>query len=86
MFIAGATHDARQAKLYTGVVTLAASLGLDVVTEGIETSEELGLAVTSGSGLLQGFYLGRPVAPDAVAACFGMPAPNWLAEYAKQRP
>jgi len=48
------------------VMTLADSLGLDVVAEGIETSEQLKRLQVLGGPQIQGYLLGRPMPPEAL--------------------
>jgi diguanylate cyclase (GGDEF)-like protein/PAS domain S-box-containing protein len=45
------------------IVTLAHSLGMRVVAEGVETSEQLELLRSFGSDCIQGFLFSRPLAP-----------------------
>ena len=77
LFVAEATRDRKQAQLYAGVIALAQNLGLEVVTEGVETREELLLARQFGSDLVQGFHLGEPMGPSEIVDRFGTTAPNW---------
>ena len=49
-------------------VQLAHGLGLHVVAEGVEDEETLTALVEVGCDLVQGFLLGRPVAPEILAA------------------
>ena len=77
MFVADATHDPKQARLYAGVIALAHNLGLEVVTEGVETREELQLSREFGTDLVQGFHLAAAQPADAIAARFGTTAPEW---------
>ncbi|TWF95407.1 sensor domain-containing protein [Saccharopolyspora dendranthemae] len=46
--------------LVTSIITMAHSLGLEVVTEGIETARQLELLRDLGSDQAQGYYLGKP--------------------------
>jgi EAL domain-containing protein (putative c-di-GMP-specific phosphodiesterase class I) len=50
------------------IVTLARNLGIDVIAEGVETSEQLAQLTALGCGQVQGFLFSRPVANDAAAA------------------
>ena len=54
--------------LLTGAVHLAHSLGLRVVAEGVETSEQLRAVRAAGVDLAQGFHLARPCSPEALRA------------------
>ena len=58
--------EPRGRKLLEGLVTLAHSLGLRVLCEGVETQEQLDAALASGCDLIQGFYFSR-VLPEREA-------------------
>ena len=47
--------------------TPALRVGLRCVAEGIETQEQLRLITEAGCDSAQGFFLSRPLEPDAVA-------------------
>lgn len=49
------------------VIDMARSLGLDVVAEGVETDEQLGLLAEEGCTLYQGFLCAPPVKAEALA-------------------
>jgi diguanylate cyclase (GGDEF)-like protein/PAS domain S-box-containing protein len=59
-FVAGLGTPANDGKLFCAVVSLASSLGLETVAEGIETDAELDVVRRSGVTYAQGFLLGRP--------------------------
>jgi len=50
------------------IVSLATSLGLKTVAEGIETAEQLSAVTALGCDLGQGYFLGRPGTSDAIPA------------------
>lgn len=54
--------------MYTSIVSMATSLGLQTVGEGVEGLEQLELLRTSGCQLAQGFWFSPPVSADAVLA------------------
>jgi diguanylate cyclase (GGDEF)-like protein len=54
--------------LVQGILTLAHSLQLEVVAEGVETEEQLNLLRSLGCDIYQGFFLARPMAAHAVEA------------------
>jgi EAL domain-containing protein (putative c-di-GMP-specific phosphodiesterase class I) len=54
-------------KIVAAVIRLAHELGMDVITEGLETKEQIDTLVELGSDLGQGYFFGRP-APLATAA------------------
>lgn len=63
--IAGSTRDRIVVR---SVIDMARSLGLDVVAEGVETEEQLGLLAEEGCTLYQGFLCAPPVNAEALAA------------------
>jgi diguanylate cyclase (GGDEF)-like protein len=50
------------------VLSMAHTLGLRVVAEGVETGEQLNTLRLSGCDLIQGYFFSRPVPPAAAAA------------------
>ncbi|HKR24285.1 MAG TPA: bifunctional diguanylate cyclase/phosphodiesterase, partial [Allosphingosinicella sp.] len=61
--IAGSTRDRIVVR---SVIDMARSLGLDVVAEGVETEEQLGLLAEEGCNLYQGFLCSPPVTGEAL--------------------
>ncbi|HEX8602328.1 MAG TPA: EAL domain-containing protein [Pseudoduganella sp.] len=49
---------------FQAIITMAHSLGMRVVAEGVETGEQLRILQALGCDELQGFYLFRPVPPE----------------------
>ena len=73
-FISSATTNDFDSTIVDTVVTLARTLDLDVVAEGIETVEQLAYVINAGVSLGQGFLLARPVpAHEAEAVIFNGP-------------
>ncbi len=73
-FISSATTNDFDSTIVDTVVTLARSLDLDVVAEGIETVEQLAYVIEAGVTLGQGYLLARPVpAHEAEAVIFNGP-------------
>jgi diguanylate cyclase (GGDEF)-like protein/PAS domain S-box-containing protein len=50
------------------ILELARSLEMQVVAEGVETREQLGMLTALGCDYVQGFYFSKPVSPQAIAA------------------
>lgn len=46
------------------IIAMAGTLGLTVVAEGVETREQADFLRAHGCDLVQGFYYGKPMAPD----------------------
>ncbi|WP_338504737.1 EAL domain-containing protein [Sphingomonas kaistensis] len=63
-FVRGAGLDQRRnAAIIRAIVTLAESLGMDTVAEGVETHEELQQMRSLGVSEIQGYIFGQPVRP-----------------------
>jgi EAL domain-containing protein (putative c-di-GMP-specific phosphodiesterase class I) len=62
------TENARS--LVASVISMAHALHLRVVAEGVESESELALLREMGCDEVQGYYTGRPVAPDQFARQF----------------
>ncbi|MGH9087297.1 MAG: putative bifunctional diguanylate cyclase/phosphodiesterase [Acidimicrobiales bacterium] len=58
--------DHGDTRIMKAVVRLAHDLGLEVVAEGVETSDELSVVQGLGCDVVQGYLLGRPVPPAAI--------------------
>ena len=67
-FISSATTNDFDSTIVDTVVTLARSLDLDVVAEGIETVEQLAYVIDAGVALGQGYLLARPMPAHAAEA------------------
>ncbi len=82
VFMADITSSPRRAGMLQALISLAHTLGLQVVAEGVETREQADLVVGMGGTLAQGWLFGRPVPPADLAAAppdpVG-PAEEWLA-------
>jgi EAL domain-containing protein (putative c-di-GMP-specific phosphodiesterase class I) len=50
------------------IVGIGQKLGLNVVAEGVETSDALATLVALGVDAAQGFYISRPAAPERIEA------------------
>ena len=59
-FVAGMVRNDEDRAIVSAVVSLAHSLGLSAVAEGVETPEQLGILRDMGCELAQGFLFGKP--------------------------
>ena len=66
-FISGLPGDVDDAAITQAVIAMAHSLGLNVVAEGVETSEQMNALRQLGCDEAQGYLLGRPVAGAEIA-------------------
>ncbi|WP_158257356.1 putative bifunctional diguanylate cyclase/phosphodiesterase [Kineococcus xinjiangensis] len=65
-FVAGLPDDARCRSLLNAVLTVAGSLDLRVIAEGVETEAQKVYLTGAGCHLLQGYHLARPQTVDDV--------------------
>lgn len=76
-FVTGIGRDAGDEVITRTIVSLAQSLGHQVVAEGVETEAQFAFLQEIGCGLAQGYLFSRPLAPDAFAAFLAKePAPG----------
>jgi diguanylate cyclase (GGDEF)-like protein len=67
-FLSGVPGDPQARAVYAAIMALVATVGCDVVAEGVETAEQLEFLGGLGCEIAQGFLLGRPVtAAEATA-------------------
>ena len=65
-FIASMLHDANAEKLTQAIVAMGVALKMNVVGEGIETSEQMTWLLDHGCHVGQGYYFSPPVPPTEV--------------------
>jgi len=65
-FVARVNTDRQTAAIVSAIIDLAASLGIDVVAEGIECPEQARFLQEVGCRYAQGYYFGRPSQADEV--------------------
>ena len=66
-FVSGMSAGDTGRKLCRAMVLLAHELGMRVVAEGVETAEQRDWLRAAGCDLAQGYFFGRPMAPQAFA-------------------
>ncbi|WP_432544389.1 putative bifunctional diguanylate cyclase/phosphodiesterase [Kineococcus sp. SYSU DK002] len=67
-FTAGLEGDPRRRALVDAVVTVATSLDVQVIAEGVETAAQASRVAQAGCHYLQGFHCGRPEPADVLTA------------------
>jgi EAL domain-containing protein (putative c-di-GMP-specific phosphodiesterase class I) len=72
-FVVEMTKSREALSVVTSVVSMAHALGLRVVAEGVENSEQLEQLRRMGCDEAQGYYIGRPVPAESFRQQFGQP-------------
>jgi EAL domain-containing protein (putative c-di-GMP-specific phosphodiesterase class I) len=67
-FVRNIETDPRNAAVARAIIALSHGLGMEVVAEGVESDEELGLLVREGCDSAQGYVFSRPVTSAEFAA------------------
>ncbi|HZV53648.1 MAG TPA: EAL domain-containing protein, partial [Rhodocyclaceae bacterium] len=65
-FVHDINQDAKGAAICSATIVLGHDLGLDLVAEGVETTEQRDLLRDLGCDAMQGFLYCRPLPPDQV--------------------
>jgi EAL domain-containing protein (putative c-di-GMP-specific phosphodiesterase class I) len=65
-FVSGMSQSIGQAKITEAIINLAHHLGMDVVAEGVETSEQLTTLQNWGCEYAQGYWIARPATQDVI--------------------
>ena len=68
-FVAGLGSDAVNTAIVASVISLAHAMHLEVVAEGVETSEQLERLHTLGCDFAQGYFIARPMPASEIDEC-----------------
>ncbi len=65
-FVMDMEKDFDNARIADAIIKLGHSLGLEVISEGVENREQLELLKENGCDAVQGYLLGKPMSPDII--------------------
>jgi len=65
-FVQDVTAAVEDVSMTRAIITMAHSLRLKVLAEGVETEGQLGLLITHGCDFIQGYYFSKPVPADQI--------------------
>ena len=60
-FLRNSENSVKGSVILKSVIDLAKSLGMEVITEGVETKEQLANLTELGCGMFQGYYFSKPI-------------------------
>ena len=80
-FVVAMESEEDKSSLARAIVSLAHTLHLQAVAEGVETSAQADSLAELGCDLAQGYYLARPMSPEAIEELLSLePAPGVAGE------
>ena len=75
-FVSEIGTDAQSKGIVQAILGLGRTLGLSVIAEGVETATQLSMLKAMQCDWVQGYYITKPLAPDAVTAFLDVPEPS----------
>jgi len=76
-FVHGADRDRSLRAIFNGNVAMAEQLDMRIVAEGVEDAEDWAFLCATGCPIAQGYFIGRPMRPEALACWLDA----WQARY-----
>lgn len=64
LFLHETENQARSRKILNSIISMANALNMPVITEGVETKNQLDFLSDMGCGMFQGFYFSKPVSVE----------------------
>jgi EAL domain-containing protein (putative c-di-GMP-specific phosphodiesterase class I) len=78
VFIDGVASDKEARGLIKAILSMADTLDLQTIAEGVENRDQANRLEQLGSALVQGFYFARPLSTEDAEALMATGAPQWL--------
>lgn len=72
-FVRAMTTDRQSRKIVAAIIGLGQSLGLETISEGVETEEQADMLIWLGCDLAQGWRYGKPEAAEAIPQAIAAP-------------
>jgi diguanylate cyclase (GGDEF)-like protein len=69
-FIKGVPNNPNDCAITAAIIALAHNLGFEVVAEGVEAAEQVQFLASQGCDMVQGYFPGRPLPAEQMAAQF----------------
>jgi diguanylate cyclase (GGDEF)-like protein/PAS domain S-box-containing protein len=66
-FIAGLPLDSDDIAIASAIMSLAGTMGLEAVAEGVETEEQARFLSAAGCNIIQGYWISKPVPADQIS-------------------
>jgi EAL domain-containing protein (putative c-di-GMP-specific phosphodiesterase class I) len=63
-FVRNVIEDREDQAIVSTIISLAKSLGMETIAEGVETAEQMAYLRASGCDEMQGYWFSRPLAPE----------------------
>ena len=71
-FLRASENEVKGKDILESIIVLADKLGMEVITEGVETEKQLSMLTRMGCEMFQGYYFSRPVPVDEFEEKYGI--------------